>query len=138
LSISGISSQTSNLNTTSTTQSNFWQQLKQLADALGSGNLSDAQQAYAALNQIQDSDQGRSASSNSPLAKALNTIGQALQKGDLAGAQQALQSFRAARGGHHHHGHHGSSDSSAPQTTSPNLAVADTSTSTGVSVDIRS
>jgi soluble cytochrome b562 len=134
VSISGISSLTSNSSPTSVVRPDSSQQFKQLADALNRGNLSDAQQAYAALSQLQDNGQGLSANSNSPFAKALNQIGQALQNGDLGGAQQALQSFQQARGGHHH-GHHGSSDvSPVLQTASSTSVATDNSTSTGVDI----
>lgn len=137
MSVSGISNSTFNSNTTAAAQSDFMQQFKQLSDALGSGNLSDAQQAYSNLSQLQQDGQGPSASSNSPFAKALNQIGQALQNGDLSGAQQALQSFQQARGGHHHHGHHGGSDMSASsQNTSSTTIDANSPTSSGASVDV--
>jgi hypothetical protein len=136
VSISGISSSTPSPSTANSAQSDFRQQFKQLSDALNGGNLEDAQQAYSALSQLQDSGQGPTANSNSPLAKVLNQIGQALQNGDLTGAQQALQSFQQARGGHHH-GHHAGPDASATsQTASSTLAATNSSTNSGASVDL--
>jgi hypothetical protein len=67
VSISGISGQTPGLSANASSE--FGQQFSALADALDSGNLSDAQQAYADISQLQDSGQGPSASSNSPIAK---------------------------------------------------------------------
>jgi hypothetical protein len=72
---------------------------------------------------------GAGASGNSPLAQ----IGQALQNGNLTGAQQALQTMQAGRShGHHHHGSHqgGSADSTATSSTTatPTASIA---TSTG-------
>jgi soluble cytochrome b562 len=135
VSISAISGQTLNASTTGSASTDFGQQFKQLADALDSGDLSDAQQAYADLSQLQDSGQGPSANSNSPLAKVLGQIGQSLQSGDLTGAQQSLQSFQQARGGHHHHGHHGGA-SAAPQTTPPTSNTTTSSTDPGSVVDV--
>lgn len=95
-----------------------WQQRRQsfdaLAQALQSGNLNSAQQAYSTLMQYMP---GASANPNSLLAQ----IGQALQSGDLAGAQSAFEALRAERQGHHHH-HHGENQSvsqSSETTTSP-------------------
>jgi hypothetical protein len=53
-----------------------------------------------------------SSQSNSPFATAFQALGQALQSGNLQGAQQAFSSLQqdaipgAGFGGHHHH-HHG-------------------------------
>lgn len=105
MSVSGISGvpnyQSSSL------QSGFLQDFRTLVSSLNSGNLSAAQQAYASLTQDQGNGQGPFANPNSPVSQALNQIGQALQNGDLTGAQQALSSLQQTRGGHHHHGHHG-------------------------------
>src|SRR5579864_6099271 len=87
-------------------QSAFRKDVGALVDALNSGNLADAQQAYSALSQLQSSGQGPSTNSNSPLAQALSEIGQDLQNNNLQAAQQALSSLQQA-GHHHHHGHHG-------------------------------
>ena len=76
------------------------QSLEALTQALQSGNLDGAKQAYAALVQ---NTPGAGTNPNSPLAK----IGQALQSGDLAGAQTAFAAIQSARHGHHHH--HGNS-----------------------------
>jgi hypothetical protein len=53
-----------------------------------------------------------SGQSNSPFATAFQVLGEALQSGNLQGAQQAFSSLQqdvvqgAGMGGHHHH-HHG-------------------------------
>jgi len=74
-----------------------WQQrqqgVKDLMAALQAGDLGAAQKAWAGLG---NSSGGTRA--NGPLA----AIGQAVQKGDLAAAQQAAQAWQAARSGHHH------------------------------------
>jgi hypothetical protein len=45
---------------------------------------------------------------SNPFQQAIQSIGSALQSGDISGAQQALQTFQSqmkgARHGHHHHG----------------------------------
>ena len=94
-----------------------WQQrqqsFKDLNAALQSGDLSAAQKAYSGLTTGSGS-----TNSNSPLAK----IGQALQNGDLAGAQQAMQALQASRAGHHPH--HGTAQ--AATSTPPSAPVSPT------------
>lgn len=70
-----------------------------LVSSLRSGDLSGAQQAYAALNQLQGGGQPQFANPNGPLAQAMSQVGQALQSGDLTGAQQALASLQRGRRG---------------------------------------
>lgn len=69
------------------------QDFQALTKALQSNDLSAAKAAYAKLTS--DNPNAASNNPNSPLAQ----IGQALQKGDLAGAQKTLASVK---GGHHH------------------------------------
>jgi hypothetical protein len=126
MSISAISPAQSSFQPSSS-QSAFGQDFSQLVSALKSGNLSGAQQAYAALSQLQNSRQGPSANPNSPALQALGQIGQALQNGNLSGAQEALSSLQQSHGGHHSHGHghhhaSGGSASSGSATTSSSAA----------------
>lgn len=111
----------------------------QLTNALQSGNLTAAQDAYNTLAS------SPLAQGNSPFAQALKQIGQDLQSGDIAGAQKALASLQQqqqARGGHHHHHHHGGGGvSGAPETskTSGNSASdpdAYSNSSTVLQIDI--
>ena len=103
-------------------QSSFAQDFSQLASSLQSGNLSGAQQAYSALNQLQSSGQGASANPNSPVSQVLSQIGKALQNGDLSGAKQALSSLQSHGGrrsqGHHHPGGGTATDSATIPPTS--------------------
>ena len=86
------------------------QDFKSMMSALKSGDLNAAQQAYSSLTQ------GRGTPpANSPLAQ----IGQALQNGDLAGAQKAAQSMHGAHHGHHHGGSEASSGSTAAPAPAP-------------------
>lgn len=62
----------------------------QLQQSLQSGNLSAAQQAFAALQQ--DAPQG----TNNPLQSQINALGQALQSGNLSAARQAFSSLQSA------------------------------------------
>ena len=84
-------------NASSTTGIGNWQQrqqgIKNLFAALQSGDLPTAKASFAGL-----SGAGSGVNPNS----ALGQIGQALQGGDLAGAQKAAQSMRGDHGGHHH------------------------------------
>ena len=93
-------------------QDNF----QQLEQALQSGNLSGAQQAFAALQQLMpnlsasnQTQNGQINSSQSLFRTGLNAIGQALKSGDLSAAkaaftklQQDIQSFNKGHKGHHH------------------------------------
>ncbi len=80
-----------------------WQQrqqgFKDLMSSLQSGNLQSAQKAYATLSGGATTPGGNS---------LLGQIGQALQKGDLAGAQSGAQSLQAHRGHHQHQAQGGS------------------------------
>jgi soluble cytochrome b562 len=135
MSISAISGAASNPLQSLNSQQNFRQTFSQLVDALDSGDLSQAQQAYSDLSQLQADGQGPATNPNSPLAGALNNIGQALQNGDLGGAQQALASMQQAQRGHHHGHHgHGSQPASTPSSSSSS-PPADTQSSSNL-VDI--
>lgn len=105
-----------------------------MASALNSGNLTNAQQAYAALNALQNSGQGSPGNSNNPLSQALSQIGQALQNGDLTGAQQALSSLQQSHS-HHSHGHHhhagGGNSVNNQATSATSNATTDSSTVPG-------
>ena len=80
--------------------------LKELGQALSSGDLNAAQQAYNNLAQL--GEQGPFSNSEpfrrSDRAQAFEAIGQALQSGDLAGAQQAFATLESTFGGQVHHG----------------------------------
>jgi hypothetical protein len=129
MSISGISSAQGGYQPSSS-QSTFGQDFGQLVSSLQSGNLSGAQQAYAALSQLQSSGQGPSANPNGPLSQALNQIGQALQNGNLGAAQQALASLQQS---HHSHGHHHGGGRSEPDpTTSSTTPTSGTVASSSV------
>jgi hypothetical protein len=129
MSVSGISSSSG---LTSADWQSKAQQVKadysSLADALKSGNLSDAQQAFAALQQdLPPRAQAAAADSSTPLG----ALGNALQTGDLAGAQKAFASLQQARQGHHHH--HAAAASAA--VTSPTSNDGDADDSTGQSLN---
>jgi thioredoxin-like negative regulator of GroEL len=103
----------------------------QLTGAIQSGDLSAAQNAFAALTQAQPN-QG-----SGPFSQALSQIGDALQSGDIGKAQQALaalqQQMQAMKGAHHHHGHHhggGGGDKSQSASASPSSSSDPTTAST--------
>ncbi|HEY8034367.1 MAG TPA: hypothetical protein VIF37_02115 [Methylobacter sp.] len=91
-----------------------WQQQRQnfnqLSQALQSGNLDAAKQAFSALAAKSPT---AVADPNSPLGK----LAQALQSGDIGAAQQA---FSALRSGHHHH----RDQDAASQSATPSLATS--------------
>jgi hypothetical protein len=87
----------------------FWSDFQQLGQALQSGNLSDAQQAYSALSQtpqFQNLESQASANTSASastsagsgeggnFASALTQIGSDLQSGDLSDAQSAFTSLQ--------------------------------------------
>jgi hypothetical protein len=113
MTISAISS--SNASTVSVFQQDR-QAFKQLTNALQSGDLTAAQNAYNTLAS------SPMAQGNSPFAQAIQQIGQDLQAGDaasLADAQKVLASLQQARGHHHHH-HSGGNVSGANGTNANN------------------
>ena len=133
MSVAGISS-TSALNP-SNLQSLFQQRradFQQLSQALQSGDLAGAQAAFEALSNLGQNASSSTSSStsssasnsgpfrNSKLAQDFNNLGQALQSGDLAGAQKAFatlqQDIRASR--HHFGGRSSQNLNSAPSTNS--------------------
>jgi hypothetical protein len=115
-----------------TNQADPRQLFLQLANAIKSGNITGAQQAFAQLTQSLGNNTANDP--NGPFAQALDAIGQALQGNDINGAQQALaQLQQQAQAGHRHHGHHGggqpkgadapSANSFAPPGTGDNVDV---------------
>ena len=99
-----------NYQTTSSVNSHQQRQqgVKNLFTALQSGDVNAAQTAFTAL-------QNQGLPANSPL----NTIGQALQTGDLASAQKAAQGITASRGrqGGGVRGNDGDADDKAARTS---------------------
>ena len=110
MSISGISNSGGAFAQPSPQQSQFRQNFSALTQAIQSGNLADAQQAYATLAQSMPN-----GGANSPFAQSLAQIGAALQSGNINQAQQALSAMQA-HGGHHRHG--GASDKSSSSSNS--------------------
>jgi len=102
----------------------MWQQQRQnfnqLSQALKSGNMDAAKQAFASLS----SKSSNASDPNSPLGK----LGQALQSGDIGAAQQA---FAALKSGHHHH--HEASDQNTPASSATPTPLA-TSGSVGTKI----
>jgi hypothetical protein len=111
------------------------QAFSQLINALQSGNLSAAQNAYNTLAS------SPAAQGNGPFAQALQQIGQDLQSGDLGDAQQALASLQQQQQAHGHHHHHGGGISSALNSTQPQSANASDPSNDGdtdsISIDIQ-
>jgi len=119
---------------TSATQAATWAQpanpFKQLAEALQSGNLAAAQQAFAQIQKNAPqgaTDQATQASTGQPGSRqaAFAALGQALQSGNLAAAQQAFAQLQQA-GGHHHHHHGGQGGQAAASTPAASASTGDT------------
>jgi DNA-binding FadR family transcriptional regulator len=111
--ISPVSSSSTNPLPTSQQSDDGWQSFMQMANAVKSGDLDAAQQAYTSFSQSPAA-QAAAANPASPLAQALSQIAQALQSGDTDGAQQALSSLRPHHRHHHHHGGGGEAPQGAP------------------------
>jgi hypothetical protein len=98
------------------------QAFNQLTNALQSGDLTAAQNAYNTLSS------SPMAQGDSPFAQALQQIGKDLQSNNLSGAQDALKSLqqqqRAHRGHHHHHHDSASQLATASDRSSSNGATA--------------
>jgi hypothetical protein len=98
--------QAKNLATTNQQQRAEFQQLTQ---ALQSGNLTTAQQAFSALTNSAKS----SGIQSLQLTQDLNALGSALQSGNLAGARNAYSAVQqnlqnpSPMAAHHHRPHHG-------------------------------
>jgi len=76
------------------------QDFNQLASALQSGNLTDAQSAYSNIQQLLGGNQGSSNSStgssgSNPIQNDFAALGQALQSGDLTEAQSAFSQLQS-------------------------------------------
>ena len=133
-----VSSVSSTLNTYQPDVQSAWRQrtqdFKALQTALQSGDLSGAQQAFAAMQKDQQNSsqatQASSASSqNSQDAKDFQALQTAFSSGDLSGAQQAFAALQkdlqgTSQAGHHHHHHGGSANGTAQAASSASSATA--------------
>ena len=113
------------------------QDFKQLASSLQSGDLSGAQKAYSALQQLlpnQSQSSQASTSASNPISTDFAALGKALQSGNLSSAQEAFSqlqndlqsasssstanSLTQAMRGHHHHHRASNSESSSSSSSS--------------------
>jgi hypothetical protein len=143
MSVSPISSVGYTYQTYQTNWQNNVSQIKQdfqsLASDLQSNNLTGAQQAFTALQQLlpnpsagNQTQTGQSGSGQNQFGTDLSAVGQALQNGDLSGAQQAFatlqQDMQSVQGQHHyhHHHHHGSSSTQSTSSATSNSSSQST------------
>lgn len=122
------------------------QDFKALGNALQSGDLAGAQQAFAALQTdtqtIQSTQQPQSQLSgqNSPVSQDFKTLESALNSGDLSGAQKAFatvqQDVQAARKSHGHHGHHVHQAPAAQSTTQDDNNGTDSTQPIGTNTNV--
>lgn len=130
MTISGISSNSSVYQTdTAAKMAQRKQDFQSLADALQSGNLSDAQKAFAQLQSdgVKTSQTQNSNSQSSPL----QALASALQNGDLSGAQQAFAQLQQGMKAHHHH--HNKQGAGSAQANSTSQVTSSTGTGDGTS-----
>jgi hypothetical protein len=104
-------------------------EFQQLTQALQSGNLSNAQQAFSALTNSATT----SGLQSVQLTQELSKLGSALQSGSLTSARQAYSAVQQnlqnsnPMAAHHHRPHHGGSQlltSGFPDSTSPGSSAA--------------
>lgn len=141
MSILGISSLISDYQPTLTNSQNNLSQVQQgfndLASALQSGNLADAQNAFTALQQLlpnssagNQAQNGQSGSGQNQFATDFNALGQALQSGDVTQAQKAFatlqQDMQSVQGHHHHRHHHGFTNTQSTGSSASNSSVQST------------
>ena len=143
-----VSSISSNISQYQANVQNIYQREQQnisnLGNALQSGNLSSAQQAFSAFEQILNSGQtGNQAqntpltpvtTSNNPVSADLTVLGNALQSQNTTSAQtafnQVLQDLEGTQNtlkGHHHNHHHYNNVISQIQTSNVSNPVVNTS-----------
>lgn len=122
MSVSGILSSILLPNDLSKVQSRgqqFKQQFQQLGQDLQSGNLSAAQEDFAALQPPNAQTATSASQSTSPIAQAFQQLSTDLQSGNISAAQKDFatlqQDFRsrATHGGHHHPHHQVGSQNSS-------------------------
>lgn len=108
-----------------------------LANALQSGDLKSAQNAFSQIESLMkniQSSQGATAQQasgkHSQLSADFDALGKALQSGDMNAAQAAFkklgQDMQSTGKAHHHHGGGGPSQATTPSTT-----ISSTTSSTG-------
>jgi len=120
------------------------QGFQDLDNALQSGNLTAAQNAFAALQQLlpnsptgNQTQNGQQGSNQNPFATDLDAVGQALQSGKLSGAQKAFaklkQDMQLIQGRHHYHHYNGAANT---QSTRPTTSNSSTGSNAGSSINI--
>jgi DNA-binding FadR family transcriptional regulator len=129
MSIGAVSSSTSVYQPNSQ-QNTMQQNFQALVQAIQSGNLSAAQQAYATLTQNAQTQTANGSSNGqiNPFQQALASIGSALQSGNISGAQTAMNGLLQSMKAHHHHGSQaqgaGSTSSAATSTSISAVSTA--------------
>jgi len=142
MSVSPVSSVYNTYQTYKTNWQNNLSQVRQgfknLASALQSGDLTGAQQAFAALQQLlpnssagNQTQNGQQGSGQNTFSTDFQALGQALKSGNLTDAQAAFsklqQDTQSVQGHHHHHGHHhGSASTQSTGTPTSNSGAQST------------
>lgn len=115
-------------------------EFKSLANALQSGDLKSAQDAYLQIQSSMQNSQAAAQTSGiqNQVSSDFDTLGKALQSGDLNAAKDALtklgQDMQSAGKAHHHHHHHGGkapSQAVAPSTTASSTTDTDGNSDSG-------
>ena len=142
MTVSNITSATNPYSTTGASNS-FRKDFKALQSALQSGDLSGAQQAFAALGQDNPNFAQAVSGSNSsrqtnPVRTALQSLQSALQTGDLTGAQSAFTNLtQALQSAHKTHPHHRPIDADGDHdgTQAPSASAGSTTASSASGID---
>jgi hypothetical protein len=134
MSISSISSATPISPPPPAQDSSFRTAMQQLTSAIGSGDVTGAQTAYATLTSLPQA--SGQANSSGPLGQFLSTVGADLNKGDISSAQSTLTTFKAAHGKHHHHAAPPATATDSSASASNTAATPSTTSSNAIDVSV--
>ena len=108
---------------------NFGKSWKALVNALRSGDLQAANQAYSALAQS-------TAMQSGPVSQLLSEIGTDLKTGNLSGAQQSLEQSQQPPKPMRHHHRHRAEDQRQPSTANTSTGSSSISITESVTVTL--
>lgn len=122
------------------------QDFEQLAGALQSGDLSQAQTAYSNIQELLEANSGYAngnagAAGHNTLETELGTLGQALESGTQTSQNSANGTSPPVQRHHHHHHHHGggsssTSSSGATSTNGSSATAANSTTLVNTGIDV--
>ena len=148
MSVQGISASTNRYATnTQNSSSSLSGDFKALITAIQSGDLSGAQSAFSQIQgllgsntSVQPASSSQSSGSQTQFSVDFAALGNALQSGDMSGAQDALkklgQDLQSTGKAHHHHHHHGGSAPTENSTSTTDPSNSNTTSGTNVNLTL--